>query len=427
MKLNVIISDTTAKLREKAEAILKKRKYKTGLYHSESDALKLVHELELHQIELEMQNEELRHTRSEAMNSAEKFIELYNFSPAGYVTLSKEGQIIDINQSGSQMLGNEPAKLKNSYFYSYVSDETKEVYKDFLKRVFKTRKKESCDLGLSGINNSQLYGHLTGEITKNGSQCLINIIDISDRKMAEKELKEKNEELIKLNAEKDKFFSIIAHDLRGPFSSFLGITKILAEKLNKMRPEELREIVDSLRKSANSVYLLVENLLEWASLQRGLVKIYPEPVKLLDVVNRTKEIHFEMAKQKNLEIRVTVPANMKVKADREMLDSILRNLISNAIKFSGRGSVIYISAIIVQNNLVEIAVEDKGIGMNRDLHKKLFHLNGHTSRKGTEGEPSSGLGLLICKDFIEKNGGLLNADSLEGRGSTFSFTLPLVQ
>jgi PAS domain S-box-containing protein len=273
MGLNGIISETTAKLRKKAEAILKQRKNKPGLYYSESDALKLVHELELHQIELEMQNEELRHTRSEAMNSAEKYIELYNFSPAGYVTLSKDGQIIDINQFGSQMLGNEPAKLKNSYFYSYVSDETKEVYKDFLKRIFKNKKKESCDLSLSGIRGSERYSHLTGEITKNGSQCLVNIIDISDRKLAEKELELRNEELMMLNAEKDKFFSIIAHDLRGPFSGFLGITKILSEKLNHMRPEELREMINSLRKSANSVYLLVENLLEWASLQRGLIKI----------------------------------------------------------------------------------------------------------------------------------------------------------
>jgi signal transduction histidine kinase len=426
MRLNGIISETTTKLREKAEAILKKSKNKTGIYHSESDALKLVHELELHQIELEMQNEELRQTRSEAMNSAEKYIELYNFAPAGYVTLTKDGQIIEINQFGSQMLGNEPSKLKNSYFYSYVSDETKEVYKDFLKRIFKTRKKESCELSLSGIQSSEIYTHLTGEITKNGSQCMVNIIDISNRRLAEKELELKNEELIKLNAEKDKFFSIIAHDLRGPFSTFLGITKILSEKLKKMRPEELREIVDSLRKSANSVYLLIENLLEWASLQRGLVQIYPEQVKLLDVVNRTKEIHYEMAKQKNLEIRVTVPGNLKVMADREMLNSIIRNLISNAIKFSEKGSVIYISAIIIQNNLVEVAVEDKGIGMNRELHKKLFHLNGQTSRKGTQGEPSAGLGLLICKDFIEKNGGQLNAESIEGCGSTFSFTLPHV-
>lgn len=427
MRLNFFISEAAASLREKAENLLRKNKHNLQTPLSEADALKMIHELEVHKIELELQNEDLKLSRTEALDAAENYIELYEFSPIGYFTFSKEGTILELNLTGSEMLAKERTELRNTQFGAFVSDDTKSTYNLFLTRVFKSKKIETCELTLHISNDQPMYVHLSGMIRGNGKQCLIHVVDITGRKKAEMELEHKNEELLKLNAEKDKFFSILAHDLRGPCSSFLGITKILDEKMTKMKPEELQSMISSLRKSASVVYHLIENLLEWAILQRGLLDVNPLPVKLLDVINRTLEIQSDLIKQKNLNISVAVPVNMNVKADLAMLESICRNLISNAIKFSHKGSMIYISVIKIPGKLAEIAIKDKGIGMNADLVYKLFHMNGQTGRSGTEGEISKGLGLLICKELIERNGGQLRAESIEGHGSTFSFTLPLVK
>ena len=239
------------------------------------------------------------------------------------------------------------------------------------------------------------------------------------------ELEMQNDELSKLNTEKDKFFSILAHDLRGPFGSFLGLTKILAEELPEMKQKEIIEIADSLRESATNIYYLLENLLDWSRMQRGLIEFNPEKAAFAEVINSSIESLSNLARIKKQEILLQVPENLFVKTDVFMLETILRNLILNAIKYSYPGGKIHISARALQNKLVEIAIEDSGTGIDDELMSKLFSLNGQKGEVGTEGEPSTGLGLLICKEFIEKIGGKIRAESTVGKGSTFIFTLPL--
>jgi len=417
-------SDSAIFLRQTAEELLKKRQAKSGSEISEPDVFKLIHELEVHQIELEMQNEELMLTRSAAINSGEKYFQLYDFAPVGYFTLSREGKIIELNLCGSQMLEKERSYLENSYFASFVSVDTKPIFNLFLSKIFNSNSKESCELSLLKKNNVPMYAHLTGMVTGNGEQCLVNVIDITKRRQAEMEINFKNEELIKVNAEKDKFFSIMAHDLRGPLSSFLCLTKMFAEQLPVMKKKEIQEIANSLKESAARVFHLIENLLEWSRMKRGLIEFKPQSIPLIDIINKSIESLSDQADQKNQEIQLQVPENMIVNVDFTMLESTLRNLLSNAMKFSFRGGKILISAKGIQDNFIEIDITDNGIGMNSMLMSNLFQINGQKGRNGTEGEPSTGLGLLLCKEFVEKNGGKIQVESVEGKGSTFSFTLP---
>jgi len=247
--------------------------------------------------------------------------------------------------------------------------------------------------------------------------------DITRRKQAEEEMKLKNEQLLKTNAEKDKFFSIIAHDLRSPFQPLLGFTRMLVEDLSTMSLDEIQKIAGTIRKSATNLFRLLENLLEWSRMQQGLVPFTPETIQLHELVEAVIPVTFEPAKIKKIELTFEIPGNISVFADGNMLQSVMRNLISNAIKFTPKGGRVNVSAKTTGDNSVEISVRDNGIGISPEMVDNLFRLDLQTYRKGTEGEPSSGLGLIICKDFIEKHSGKLWLESEEGNGSTFFFTL----
>lgn len=238
------------------------------------------------------------------------------------------------------------------------------------------------------------------------------------------ELTEKNHELKIINSEKDKFFSIVAHDLRNPFNGFIGLTQLMADELQDMTSDQIQKIAVTMRSSASNLFRLLENLLEWTQMQQGLIPFDPEEVKLQPIVEDSISKIHEQAKNKDIEITVEIPSDLNIFADWKMLQNIIRNLISNAVKFTPKGGKIIFSAKATEENGVEISVKDSGIGMNSDVIDKLFLLTVQKNKSGTEGEPSTGLGLIICKDFVEKHGGRIWAESEEGKGSTFYFTMP---
>jgi PAS domain S-box-containing protein len=248
--------------------------------------------------------------------------------------------------------------------------------------------------------------------------------DITDRKHAEEEIKLKNEELKKANGEKDKFFSIIAHDLRSPFNGFLGLTQMMAEDLPTLSMTEIRDISLMLKKSATNLFRLLENLLEWAKVQQGLIPFNPQPGNIHIIMNEILELIGDSSKAKGIGISCNIDADIEVIADINMFQTVIRNLVSNATKFTNRGGMISLAARLIRNNFVEISVTDNGIGMSSETVDGLFRLDVNTSSKGTEGESSTGLGLIICKEFIEKHGGTLWVTSEVGEGSTFYFTIP---
>lgn len=232
-----------------------------------------------------------------------------------------------------------------------------------------------------------------------------------------------NSELVTLNAEKDKFFSIIAHDLRGPLGTFVSIMDIMTEELRKNRIDKVRLLADNLQIAAYHLYGLLENLLDWSKIQRNAIIYTPRDIDLSRFIQDSTMIMLDSALNKKVKIEYHIPENIVIKTDPHMLQTILRNLTTNAIKFTHEGGMVRIAAES-KERLVEISVEDTGIGMDSEMIGKLFSLNNDTNRPGTNHEPSSGLGLLLCKDFVEKMGGSITVESEVNKGSRFKINLP---
>ncbi|MCX6277474.1 MAG: PAS domain-containing protein [Bacteroidetes bacterium] len=569
-------------LRQKAEDSLKKNPANLGYYclptPYNADTIKLLHQLEVQRIELEMQNAELVLAKENATKlAADKYAVLYDFAPTGYFTLSAEGKIMELNLSGSQMLGKERTHLINSRFGFFVSDDTKPIFNSFIGKIFSGKVKTECEVILSTGANIPIHVYLAGVAAENGEHCLVNMVDITKRKLAEQELIIANKELVfqneekvkraaeliaakkeiafqgeliiasglitmlldsipdlifykdtdgvyigcnpsfaefigksrdeiigktdydlfskegadifrhhdnemlkqklprhneewiampdgkkvlvdtvktpywagdgrligilgisrditerkdleenlrKINAEKDKFFSIMAHDLRSPFHAFLGLTNILSTDIQTMKPGLVEQMARMLNESATNLFNLLENLLEWSRSQMGVTAFKPDTFFLLPEITKIIKPVLDMANNKGVEMAFNIPENLEVFADAYMLGSTIRNLSANAVKFTRRGGKVTVAAKPASGNSIEISISDSGIGMSSAMVDDLFSLSARTNRKGTDGEPSTGLGLFICKDFIEKHGGKIWIESEEGKGSIFYLTLP---
>ncbi len=263
------------------------------------------------------------------------------------------------------------------------------------------------------------------QLNSDGSvrQVVCSFNNISIRKKAEAEIILKNEELQKINIEKDKFFSIIAHDLRSPFNSFLGLTQIMAESLPKLTMDEIQTIAVSMRNSATNLYRLLENLLQWARMQQDMIPFNPKEIRLIEIAEDSLAMILEPSKAKGVEISIDIPEGLIVYADSNMLQTVLRNLVSNAVKFTLNGGKVCLTANNSTDSIVEFSIQDSGIGMRKSMVEHLFELDAQPYRKGTEGEPSTGLGLLLCKEFVEKHGGKIWVESEEGKGSKFYFSI----
>ena len=303
--------------------------------------------------------------------------------------------------------------LNDAYFSSVVQDQ--EGY-EIEHRIIRRHSGEVRYL----LEKCKHIRNASGKIIRSAGM----VQDITNRKKIELEINSKNAELQKLNAEKDKYFSIIAHDLRNPFSGFLGLTELMADGLQRMTLDDIQKIAVLMKDSATNLFRLLSNLLEWSRMQRGLTKFIPTHIRLLTKLSESLVLVREEANKKEVTIDITISSQLYVFADVNMLEGILRNLVSNAVKFTPRGGVVKISATQLPDHLVEIIVQDSGIGMKKSMIENLFRLDVNTNRKGTDGELSTGLGLMICRDFIEKHGGKLQIESKVGKGSIFRFRLP---
>ena len=314
--------------------------------------------------------------------------------------------------------------------FDFISLESRETYREKFKTCISTRENQVFEyhaFGDKGVINTYI-GTLVPIIQ---NENVINVMaigqDITDRKLTEAEILHKTKQLQSLNSEKDKFFSIIAHDLRSPFQGLLYLTELMAEGKESFTVAELTEFSKSLNTSANNICKLLENLLEWAMIQNDSGSFDPKEVAFSAIVDQNIRLMEERAVQKGITIVNKVPDNQKIYADEKMIDAILRNLMSNAVKFTIRGGKVNIKSEIIGKRLLEISVTDTGIGMSEGLIEKLFKIDGQIGSKGTDGEPGTGLGLILCKEFVEKHSGKIWVESEEGRGSKFMFTIPLRQ
>jgi signal transduction histidine kinase len=237
------------------------------------------------------------------------------------------------------------------------------------------------------------------------------------------QLEDKNKIISNINKQKDKFFSIIAHDLRGPFNGFLGLTELLAEDIDDMEKEEIQFAAVNMRSSAVNLNRLLENLLEWSRMEQGLIPFSPQENILLPVVNECIATLEVATNKKEIKIQIDIPEETNVFADHNILQAVIRNILSNAVKFTPKGGTITIQGKEDNKNTI-IAIKDSGIGMNTKILENLFKLDVKTNRTGTDDEPSTGLGLILCKEFVEKHGGKIWVESEENKGSTFYFSFP---
>lgn len=236
------------------------------------------------------------------------------------------------------------------------------------------------------------------------------------------EISATKEELEKSNYEKDKFFSIIAHDLRSPFSGFLGLTRMLDESIDFMEPSEIKELAKMLKDSASITYSLLENLLEWSRIQRQVIQFEPVETNLFLLISNVVQIQKANLERKNIRVQINVDRNTYLVFDQNMINTVLRNLVSNAVKFTPVDGQISIT-VNDEPDYVIILTKDSGIGMPDSIKENLFNIGAKTSREGTNGEASSGLGLLLCKEYVEFHKGKIWVETQENMGSTFYFSI----
>lgn len=612
-------------LRQKAEARLGDlHKSMEGL---SPDELKvLIHDYQVHRIELELQNEELREAQNQLQAARDRFTRLFNDAPVGYLTIDSNGMICQVNQTFASMIGREPYHLTGRPLAQFISSEDRSAFHGRFRAFFKNPTGKKMEFGLQStakdlrvrcvgrmestthtqpespkprhlllvvidvseqvraerrqllmarilgiLNNSQSLAHgisqilesiqeetgvdacgirlrkgqdfpyyvhhgfsrefldaentllardahgdvcrnahgepdlectcglvLTGQtdpsnplFTPNGScwtndsfplldlpenqdprfqprntcihqgyqsvalvpvradQEIVGLLQLNDRRknFFDKKLinfleeisssigvalmrlqdaqmiKDSEERLRALLNEKDKFFSIIAHDLKSPMSGLLSLSSVLADNAHSLTREELQEAASAMFKSSEQLYALLENLLHWALMQQGMMGFAPGSQSLRGVVQAGMEPLQSVSSQKDVALRNLVPEQMLTQVDVPMVSTVLRNLISNALKFTDRGGSVIVSASR-DGDMVKVAVQDTGLGMEQDSLDQIFTLGKKKVGAGTRGETGTGLGLVLCKEFIEKHGGQIWLESEPGQGTTVFFTLP---
>ena len=348
---------------------------------------------------------------------------MFNITDESIFLLNTDETLLGLNKIAATRLGCSREEIIGHNLSEVLPPDVEAYRRPFLDRALNADEKVSFEDARDGrwmINNIYPIHNEEGVVAR----LAVYSRDITERKQREEEIKQKNSELYLLNAEKDKFLSILAHDLRSPFSSLLGFTKMMEDELPRMSREQILKIAGSMRRSATNLYRLLENLLEWSGLQRGMITYNPSSFLLKPWLSENMALAEESARNKDINIRYEIPIDLEVFADARMLGGLIRNLSSNAVKFTPKRGNVSVTAKLLPNKWVEISVKDSGIGISKEMISDIFRLDIDTRRKGTDKEPSTGLGLIICKEFIEKHKGKLWVESEVGKGSTFYFTLP---
>ena len=236
-------------------------------------------------------------------------------------------------------------------------------------------------------------------------------------------LRHTQQRLRESNASKDKFFSIIAHDLRSPFTALVGMSQYLAKGIDHIDPETAKEFLEGMHKSSKNAFNLLENLLEWSRIQTGRLPMNPQMVDVGEILEDNLSLLQVNIESKDISIENHLNESEEVWADENAVHTVLRNLLSNAIKFTPKGGTISIYSQGLKDK-VAITVKDTGVGMDQEPLDKLFRIDHRNTTRGTDKEKGSGLGLILCKEFVERNHGSLSVESKKGAGSMFSFILP---
>ena len=339
--------------------------------------------------------------------------------PFGMDIIDKNGTILFMNELMTKNLGEK--SLGKKCWEIYRDDKTQclecPLFLDI--KIGETHSTES-----HGVLGGKIFEIIHTGLIFDGKEALLEIFhDITDRKQSELRLKEYAGELEDANNTKNKLFSIIAHDLRSPFNSILGLTNLLNDKYTSYSESEKKTIILKLKESSENAFNLLENLLAWSLTQRNGIKVNPETIDLSEIASLQLEVFDTLSHSKNIQVDNQIVQGTFVVADRNMITTVMRNLLNNALKFTHSGGRIVITAFEIHNQ-IEVSFTDNGVGISMDVLKELFSSNESFTTKGTANEKGTGLGLMVCKEFVEINGGKIQVDSVLGKGSRFSFTLP---
>jgi PAS domain S-box-containing protein len=382
-------------------------------------------ELENQIVELKKQNEILRLQFSNQKEKVNYHINILNNIGDPVFVKDDQSRLIIVNDAFSAVFGLKKEEIIGKTLAEHVPPDERESFLKIDMQVIEDGVENINEesLTVNGSEKRTVSTRKTRFLDSNGTKYLVGVIhDITERKEAEDSLKENEKQLKDLNATKDKLFSIIAHDLRSPFNNIIELSELLDK--NTINFEESKKYSRILNSSAKNTLNLLTNLLNWAQSQTGQLTFKPEKILLSDVILEIISLNKIQTETKNISLVYFSSDKMEVYADKNMLKTILRNLISNAIKFTNVGGSIKVFSILKQDHVV-ITVADDGIGMNIEKSKGLFDVNSKTTTIGTENGEGSGLGLILCKEFVQKNEGKIWVESEEGKGSSFKFSLPL--
>jgi PAS domain S-box-containing protein len=382
----------------------------------------------------------LKKQQESLIKESEKKYRLFIENSTDSVALTDEkGKIIEWNKAIEELTGYSIEEVKDMMIWEVqymiaptemMTEKVKQQIKDQFNQFFEKGNLKFDDqvveipivckngkrkiIQQSGFSIKTEKGYRLGSISR----------DVTKYKEYEQKITEKNNELQELNAAKNRFFSIIAHDLKSPFNSFLGLTDYVMKDFRKLSLSELNEIIHALNSSAENLYKMLENLLSWSMAQTNSLIFNPVELNIDDLISEMLLIFNQIAKDKNIKIEhQMINKDLNVIVDKEMLLISLRNLLNNAIKYSHRNSNIYVKTLEIDNN-IQIQVIDYGIGIEEKIQQNLFSFESKQSVRGTEEEHGTGLGLIVTKEFIEKNKGQISFESTPEKGSTFKITLP---
>ncbi len=363
----------------------------------------------------------------------QKLEAIISSSPDGIGITSLEGKLELISDKLLLIYGysiEERDELIGRSLFDFIDSSNHKSMSDNIHGLLKSRPKDMISVYLAiKKDNTRIYVEVNSAILSdsegNPEKILFVQRDISNRVKNDLIIINNNKELKELNATKDKFFSIIAHDLKSPFNSIVGLSNLLQEQVREKNYDDIEEFARIIEQSSNRAMDLLINLMEWSRSQTGRMEFNPEYIEMTSFINETVLLFADIAKQKTISITKDLPADTTVFADKAMISTVLRNLISNAIKFTHPGGEINISTKGNQRELT-VSISDNGVGISKANISKIFLVDENYSTSGTNNEKGTGLGLILCKEFIEKHEGKIWVESTEGKGSVFYFTIPLI-